>query len=106
MTKLLIGKVDGVDTDLQTLVQQNVEHEFYLFRTNNWWAVEVPTGPTGYESFCLNDGPKYRLGELGWTACAGSIGRYHKLHFSGQVMSQILSKAFALVSAMKGAPLT
>lgn len=48
-------------------------------------------GPTGYESFYMHDFAVKGMSEKGWTACAGTKGRWDRLSFSPEEMLKAFS---------------
>jgi len=76
-----IRTVRGIRTDCRTGEQSAVDVE-YVIRTHEdgRHSLRVLNGPTGYESFCIEDSQLLRhiTERKGWLACAGTqpIGLY------------------------------
>lgn len=52
-------------------------------------------GPTGYESFRIDDAKTFKMAENGWTACAGTKNQYDHLFIPAEEMRDALEKIIA-----------
>jgi hypothetical protein len=62
----------------------------------DWWCSIVDGGVTGYESFCISkvdldetEKTKERMLKDGWSACAGTEGRWDRLFIPADSMKEI-----------------
>ena len=68
------------------------DYEFEISNDGNRKVFFLRGGPTGYESFIMDNETVAAMKERGWTACAGTPGSYNRLSFTADQMKD----AFAL----------
>lgn len=90
MKSSLIVKVSAKRTNCITGVSKNVDvtiAQRYLPSLSSWWIEVVVGGVTGYESMQI-DNLKDRING-GWSACAGTKGRWDTLFLPAESMLRI-----------------
>lgn len=85
-------KVRGIRTNAFTNEVTDVDCEI-LVEDNSTLGpvVKLIGGPTGYESFCLNNVNLARLNE-GWNACLGTKGQWDGLFIHGKSLIEAINK--------------
>ncbi len=85
------GEVTKVELSYQILRQED--------RPDRWVIFQLHGGPTGYESFVLDDG--VREGRFGpkypheyWSACAGTKNVWDAMRIHGSEMTRVLTEYF------------
>ena len=84
------GEVTRVELSYEILRQE---------RKDTWIVFQLYGGPTGYESFVIDDGVRERrhgpeYPHEYWSACAGTEGVYHQLRIHKNEMTRVLSEYF------------
>ena len=78
----------GIVTDCINGKEYEVEIHYEIIEKDGRHIFRLINGVTGYESFYIHD--KYtRLGDMlehGWTACAGTKGKYDRLYIPAEDM--------------------
>lgn len=69
---------------------KEVEFEYIIEDEDNRKIFRLFNGPTGYESFFIEDAKKFKMSENGWTACMGTKGVYDRLFISAEEMKKVL----------------
>ena len=73
-----LGSGDEIEVELDyEIVTEDGRKVFYLFG-----------GPTGYESFFIDDAKTFRLSENGWIACMGTKYVYDRLFIPAEEMKK------------------
>ena len=75
LTSCITGKVSEV----------KVSYEI-TYNEDNQPVFELHGGPTGYESFCMNEKNNSQIAENGWVACMGTKNRWDKLFIPAEEM--------------------
>ena len=86
-------KLKGIRTDCMTAEKYQVELEWAILETERGKVFQLIGGPTGYESFYINQKTIQRMKRNGWTACMGDVGykvaRYDRLEISAEEMVKV-----------------
>ena len=80
----------GILTSLASGDTQEVTPDYVIEIEDNHQIFKLLNGPTGYESFYIDDAKTFRLSENGWTACMGTKNVYDRLFIPGEEMKKAL----------------
>lgn len=92
--RIKTGIVKGIRTDCVTKEQRTAEFGYEIFQHEDGKKVfQLIGGPTGYESFYIDDHMINALKDpkrSGWVACMGTDGVYDRLEISSAEMRKAL----------------
>ena len=76
----------GIVTDCINGKEYEIEIHYEVIERDVRDIFQLTNGPTGYESFYIHDKYTHLDGMLehGWTACAGTKGKYDKLYIPAE----------------------
>ena len=80
----------GILTSLASGDTQEVTLNYVIKTEDNRRIFQLLNGPTGYESFCIDDAKKFKMSENGWTACMGTKYGYDRLFIPAEEMRKAL----------------
>jgi len=79
----------GIRTSCITGKEEEVELDYVIEDGGVSKVFRILNGPTGYESFCVEDGKKFGITERGWNACVGTKGVWDSLFISPEEMRKV-----------------
>lgn len=86
-------KITGLRIDSVTNDEQIVELEYDIIKqTDNRQIFQLIGGPTGYESFYIDDYAEENMPMFGWLACAGTQNRWDNLFIPAEEMKKAFDK--------------
>lgn len=80
----------GIIIDCVNREHREIELNYIIEEEDNRKIFRLLNGPTGYESFFIEDAKKFKMSENGWTACMGTKGVYDRLFISAEEMKKVL----------------
>lgn len=83
-------KMKGILTSLVSGDKKEVELDYEIATIDGRKVFNLVGGPTGYESFFIDDAKTFRLSENGWIACMGTKYGYDRLFIHADEMRKVL----------------
>jgi len=83
-------KMKGILTSCVSGEEKEVELDYEIVTENGHKVFNLIGGPTGYESFRIDDAKKFKMSENGWTACVGTKYVYDRLFIPAEEMRKVL----------------
>ena len=80
----------GILTSLVSGDTQEVTLDYVIETEDNSRIFKLLNGPTGYESFYIDDAKKFKMSKNGWTACMGTKYGYDRLFIPAEEMRKAL----------------
>ena len=80
----------GTLTSLASGNTQEVTLDYVIKTEDNRRIFQLIGGPTGYESFYIDDAKKFTMSENGWTACMGTKYGYDRLFIPADEMRKAM----------------
>ena len=80
----------GILTSLASGEEIEVELDYEIVTVDGRKVFNLIGGPTGYESFYIDDAKKFKISENGWTACMGTKYVYDRLFIPAEEMRKAL----------------
>jgi hypothetical protein len=80
----------GILASLVSGDKTEVELDYEIVTVDGRKVFKVIGGPTGYESFYVDDAKKFKMSENGWNACMGTKYGYDRLFIPGDEMKKAL----------------
>ena len=80
----------GILTSLASGDKTEVELDYEIVTENGRKVFNLIGGPTGFESFCVDDAKRFKMSENGWTACMGTKYVYDRLFIPADEMKRAL----------------
>ena len=80
----------GILTSLASGDEIEVELDYEIVTVDGRKVFNLIGGPTGYESFYIDDAKKFKMSENGWTACMGTKYVYDRLFIPAEEMKKAL----------------
>ena len=80
----------GIITSLASGDEIEVELDYEIVTVDGRKVFNLIGGPTGYESFFIDDAKKFKMSENGWTACMGTKYVYDRLFIPAEEMRKAL----------------
>ena len=80
----------GILTSLVSGDKMEVELDYEIVTVDGRKVFKVIGGPTGYESFFIDDAKKFKMSENGWTANMGTKNVYDRLFIPAEEMKKAL----------------
>ena len=84
LTNCISGKVSEVEVSYEITYNEDSHPVF-----------ELRDGPTGYESFCMNEKNNSQIVENGWVACMGTKNTWDKLFIPAEEMRKAFGDIIA-----------
>lgn len=84
--------IKGILTDAWTNEKKEVKLEYVIETNANGTIFRLIGGPTGYESFYIDQYAREKMPINGWMACIGTEKRWDRLFISGEEMRKALSE--------------
>jgi len=85
-------KIKALRLNLTTGVMTEVEleYEILICIIQPLGVFQLCGGPTGYESFLIEDFVRYGYGDGGWVACAGTKGVWDRLEIDSEELERVM----------------